>query len=135
MVLVTYSNFDDISSNQIQLLQSSKNSSKLSSRPSSRFRGSSRRSKSRIKSINIDRQIHGPLGSNSVDNSLDDSIGTNGIDLARFDNFEAAVTIVVVIARSAQRCSNTSVDVAVIGEQALLRGVVKVSAVVYGRNF
>lgn len=61
---------------------------------------------------------------------LDDPINTNGVDLTSLDNLEATVAIVVVVRGPTQRRTDTSMDVRVVLQQALLCRVVEVSAVV-----
>lgn len=67
---------------------------------------------------------------NSVVDLLDDTFHTNSIDLSRLDDLKAAISIILVIAGTAQCRADTGMDVRVIGEQALLRRMVEVRAVV-----
>lgn len=130
----TYSNLDDICSNQVEILESSQNGPQLSSRPPTSLRGTSCGCKCRIKSINVNRQINRLRGTNTVDDLLDDAPRANGVDLAGLDNLEATVAIIVVVTGATKGGSDTSVDVGVVGEQAFLVGMVEVGAMVDGGN-
>ena len=84
----------------------------------------------RVEGVDIQRQVHGELGANSVPDPLDDAVGADGIDLAGFHDLEAAVAVVLVIARPAESGADTGVDVGVVAQQALLSGMVEVRSVV-----
>ena len=55
-----------------------------------------------------------------------------GVDVARLDAREAAVAVVVVVREAGEGGADAGVDVGVVGEEALLGGVVEVGAVVDG---
>lgn len=63
---------------------------------------------------------------------FDDALGTDLVDFAGLDDLKAAVAVVLVVAGPAQGRADAGVDVGVVGEQALLSGVVEVGAVVDG---
>ena len=84
----------------------------------------------RVEGVDIQRQVHGVLGAHAVPDPLDDAVGADGIDLSSLDDLEAAVAVVLVIARPAESGTDTGVDVGVVAQQALLRGMVEVRAVV-----
>lgn len=54
----------------------------------------------------------------------------DGVDLARLDDLESAVAVILVVRGTGERGADASVDVAVVGEEAFLAGVVEVRAVV-----
>ncbi len=54
----------------------------------------------------------------------------DGVDGARLDDLEAAVAVVLVVGGAGERGADAGVDVAVVGEEAFLAGVVEVRAVV-----
>lgn len=58
------------------------------------------------------------------------SVGANLINLAGLDNLKTAVSVILIVTRSAQRRANAGVNVRVIAKQALLGSVVEVCAVV-----
>lgn len=55
----------------------------------------------------------------------------NRVNLPSFDNLKPTVAVVLIVARSRQCRANAGVDIAVIREQSLKRGMVEISAVVY----
>jgi len=83
-----------------------------------------------IKRINVQRQVYWPGSSNTVPDLLDNSLHSNCVDFTRFNDFKSAVPIVLVVARSAECGSDTSVDVGIISKQTFLGCVVKVCAMV-----
>jgi hypothetical protein len=84
----------------------------------------------RIESIDVDAEIDWFLGTYSVSDLLDDTVGPNLVNLACLNNFEAAISIVLVVTWARERCADTCVDVGVIGEQTLLGSMVEVCAVI-----
>lgn len=84
----------------------------------------------RIQSINIQTQVNGVCRPDSIPDLLDNPIDSNCINFPCFHNFKPAISIILVIRRSAQRRADAGVDVGVIFEQALLSGMVEVGAVV-----
>ena len=87
---------------------------------------------SRIKSININREIHWPLQPDSISNLLDNSFHPNRIYLPRLHDFKSAISIVVIVTQPAQRRAYASVDVGIIGQQPLLMRVVEVRSMIDG---
>lgn len=65
----------------------------------------------RIQGVDIDTQVHGLLGAYSVLDLLDDAVNTNLVDLARLNDLETAVAVVVVVGGARQRGADTGVDV------------------------
>lgn len=61
---------------------------------------------------------------------LDDACGANGINLTGFHDLKSTIPIVVVVGQSAQRRADAGMNVAVVSQKTLLRGVIEVSAVV-----
>ena len=90
---------------------------------------------SRIKSVNVDTQIHGLLGAYPVLDLLDNAIDANLVDFACLDNLKAAVAVIFVVGRSRQRRADAGVDVGVVLKETLLCGVEEVGAVVYAGLF
>ena len=90
---------------------------------------------SRIQSIDIDTQIHGFRSPDSILDLLDNPGHANRIDFPCFDDFESAVSIVVVVGQAGQGGADAGVDVGVVGQQAFFVGVVEVGAVVDGGLF
>lgn len=150
----TYSNLHDISSNQIEVLQSTKYGAKLASGPATRLRGTGGGSDfaprsadihsnvssilsltSRVESVDIQRKVDGVLCADTVNDLLDDAIRANLVNLASLHNLEATVSIVLVVTGSAERRADTSVDVGVVAQQTLLSGMIEVGAVVDAGNF
>ena len=70
---------------------------------------------------------------NSFVDLLNDALCPDGINFSRFNYVKAAVPIVLVVAQSAECCSNSSMNVRVISKQSFLTRVVEVCAVVYRR--
>ena len=85
---------------------------------------------SRIQGIDIDGQVHRSVCTHAFPDLLDNSIRTNLVYVSGFDNLEATVSVILIIRRTAESCSNPSVDVGIIGQQTFLAGVVEVCAVV-----
>ncbi len=54
----------------------------------------------------------------------------DGVDGARLDDLEAAIAVVLVVGGAGEGGADAGVDVAVVGEEAFLAGVVEVGAVV-----
>jgi len=85
---------------------------------------------SRIQGIDIDAQIDGLLRPDAFSDLPDDAMHANGVNLARLDDLEAAVTVILVVRGAGERGADAGVDVAVVGEETFLAGVVEVGAVV-----
>lgn len=132
--MITYSNFNNVGSDKVQVLQTSEDGAELSGGPTACLRSASGRGKSRVEGVDINGEVHRVLGADPVDDSLDDTFCANGVDFAGFDNLETAVAVIVVITWATESGTDTSVDVGIVGEQAFLRSVVKVRAVVNGRD-
>lgn len=85
---------------------------------------------SRIQGVDIDAQIDGLLGPDAFSDLLDDAMSADGVDGAGLDNLEAAVAVVFVVGGAGEGGADAGVDVAVVGEETFLAGVVEVRAVV-----
>lgn len=84
----------------------------------------------RVERVDVDAEVDGLLGADAVADLLDDAVDTDGVDLARLNDLEATVAVVLVVGQAGKRGADTSVDVGVVGEQALLSSMVEVRAVV-----
>lgn len=89
-----------------------------------------RRLTSRIEGINVDAKIYWLFGANAVLQLVDNTLHTNGVNLACFNDLEAAVAVVLVIGRTAESGTDTGVNVCVVGKKSFLGSVPEVSAVV-----
>jgi hypothetical protein len=85
---------------------------------------------SRIQGIDIDAQVDGVLQPNPLPDLLDDSISADLVNLPRLDDLETAVAVVLVVRRAGKGGADTGVDVGVVFEEAFLRGVEEIGAVV-----
>lgn len=85
---------------------------------------------SRVERVDVQAQVHGISGTHALADLLDDAVRPDGVDLARLDDLEAAVPVVLVIRGPAERRADAGVDVGVVLEEALLRRVVEVRPVV-----
>jgi len=149
--MATYRDFDNVGCDQVDAIEPAQDRPQLSRRPASRLGGARSRSNcdsgcqsnrtrllfgvwsthtSRVERVDVERQVDGVLGPDAVPDLLDDAVGADGVDLAGLDDLKAAVPVVLVVARPAQRRADPGVDVRVVPEQALLRGVVEVRPVV-----
>lgn len=127
---LTYRDFDYIGGNEVEIFQPPQDGPKLSRGPSSGLWGACSGRKGRVKRVNVDRQVHGSRGTDTVHNLLNDPRCANGVDLSGFDNLESAVAVVVVIAGSTEGGPDAGVDVGIVDQEALHGGVVEVCAVV-----
>jgi hypothetical protein len=84
----------------------------------------------RVERVNVDAEVDRLLGANPLPDLLNDTISANLVDLARLDDLEAAVAVVLIIRRSRQCSADSSMDVSVIGKKTFLRGMEEVGAVV-----
>lgn len=87
---------------------------------------------SRIKSVNVDAEVDRVLSANSVLDLLDDAIDANLVNLTCLDNLEAAVAIVLIVRWPRQGCTDSSMDVGVVGQKTFLSSVEEVGAMVDG---
>ena len=86
---------------------------------------------SRIQRIDVDAEIYWFLA-HSLADFLNDTFCADGVDFSRFDDFEAAIAVVVVVAHAGKGGADAGVDVGVVGEETFGVGVVEVGAVVDG---
>lgn len=110
----THSNLDDVRRHNVQALQTSNDGSQLAGRPASRLGRSGGGGEGRIQCVDIERQVDGAIA-DSLEDLLNDAVRTDLIHLARLDDLEAAVAVVIVIAWPAKGCPDTGVDVAIVG--------------------
>lgn len=68
-------------------------------------------------------------------NLLDDAVHSNCINLSCLHYLKSTISIIFIVTWAAQSCSDSSVDVAVVGQQAFLRGMVEICAVVDAGDF
>lgn len=87
---------------------------------------------SRVESVDVDAEVDGILGADSVLDPLDDTVSTDLVDLTGLDDLEAAVAVVLVVRRPGQGCADSSMYVGVVGKEAFLRSVEEVGSVVDG---
>ena len=59
---------------------------------------------------------------------LDDTGGTNGVDLSGLDDLESDIAIVLIVGHAGQGCTDASMNIRVVLQQALHGRVVEVSA-------
>ena len=130
----TYSNFHNISSDKVEVLQTAEDGPQLTGGPATGLRSSSGRGKGRVEGVNIDKEVDRVLGADALNNALDDAVSANGVDLTSLNNLETAVTVVLVVAGTREGSADTGVDAGVVGEETLHGGVVEVGSVVDGRN-
>jgi hypothetical protein len=90
---------------------------------------------SRIQSINIQTQINRILRPHPLLYPVNNPLGPNDINFTGLDNLKPAIPIILIVARPAKRGANARVDIGVVAEEAFLRGVVEVRAVVDGGYF
>lgn len=126
----TYRNLNYVGANQVHVLKAANDTPQLSRRPAAGLGGARGGCKGGIEGVDVDGQVDGVLGANAVEDALDDAVGADLVNLARLDDLEATVPVVLVVAGPAERRADAGVDVGVVGQEALLRCVVKVGAVV-----
>lgn len=85
---------------------------------------------SRVQSVNVQAEVDRVLRAHTLANLLDDALGSDGVNLARLYNLEAAVAVILVVRRTAERRADAGVDVGIVAEQAFHRCVVEVGAVI-----
>lgn len=68
-----------------------------------------------IQRIDINTQVHWLCSPNSVPDLLDNTRRANGIDLARFGDFEAAIAVILVVTETGQGGADAGVNVRVVG--------------------
>ena len=88
-----------------------------------------------IKRVDVKREIDWLGSTNAILDLLDDTIHSDGIDLSRFYNLKSTVSIVLIVTGATQCCSDSSVDVGVVGQKTFLGSMIEVCAVVDASNF
>lgn len=83
-----------------------------------------------IQSININTQIDRFLRADPLLDLPNDAVHANGVDLTCLDNFETAIAVILIVTWTGQRGTDTDMDVAVVCQQAVLRRMIKVCAMV-----
>lgn len=121
---------DDVGADEVDAVEAADDGAELARRPAARLGRTGGRGKGRVEGVDVDGQVDGPLGADAVADLLDDAVHADGVDLAGLDDLEAAVAVVLVVGQARQRRADAGVDVRVVGQQALLRRVVEVGAVV-----
>lgn len=132
--IIRWRHLHDISPDQVNFLEPSNDSSQLPCTPPSSLRGSGSRCERGIKSVNIDRQVHGISGADPVDNLLDDAIHADGVNFPSLDDLEAYVAVIFVVAGAAEGRANSGMDVGVVLEKTLLGCVVLFSLLISAKN-
>ena len=123
---------DEIGGDEIDALEPPDDGPELPGGPAAGLRGAGRGREGRVQGVDVDGEVDGVGGADAVADGLDDAGGADAVDVARLDPGEAAVAVVVVVAEAGERGADAGVDAAVVGQQALLRRVVEVRAVVDG---
>lgn len=148
--IISRGDFDDISGDEVNALQTTNDGSELTSGPATSLwstrcwsdcclsvlaDGTGRpRLTSWIKSINVDGQIDWLLKTNTISDLLDDTIHADGINLSGLNNLKSTVSVVLIITGSAQGCANSRMDVCIVGKKSLLSSVIEVCTVVDTRD-
>lgn len=86
----------------------------------------------RIKSVNVDAKIDGFAGTDPISDFIDNTSRPNRVDLARLDDLESAVAVVVVIAEAGQGGTNAGVNIGIVGQKAFPVRVEEIGAVIDG---
>jgi hypothetical protein len=60
---------------------------------------------------------------------LDDALCADGVNLSSLDYFKTTVSVVLVVRKAAESCSDASMDVGIISEKAFLAGMVEIGSV------
>ena len=68
-----------------------------------------------VKGIDVDGEVDGLLGTDSIADFPDDAGHANCVDFTCLYDFKAAIPIVVVIAQAAQSRTDAGMDVGVVG--------------------
>ncbi|KAH9864871.1 hypothetical protein IAQ61_008816 [Plenodomus lingam] len=118
-------NLNNICRNEVDALKTANNGAEFTSGPAASLWCASW-----VKGINVDTQVYGLVGADSVLDLLDDTIGTDLVDLSSLNNLKTTVTIVFIVRWSRQRRADAGMDIGVIGQEAFLCSVVEVGAVV-----
>ena len=66
---------------------------------------------------------------------LNNTLRPNPINLSRFHNFESAIPIILIIAETTQRRSNTSMNIRIVPQQTLLTRMPKVRSMINASLF
>lgn len=83
-----------------------------------------------VKGINVNAQVDGLGQADSVSDLFDDAVHADGVDFAGFNDLEATVAVIVVVAEARECGADAGVDIGVIGQETLFVGVEKVRPVV-----
>ena len=154
--VVSRSDFNDICSGQVDALKATDDRADLASRPSAGLRRTRGRSESRVDGVDVDRKIDRrvlALGTNvsnagytqatipserltnAVVDLLNNSGGANGVNLPGLYNLKSDISVVVVVRQTTQRRADTRVNVGVVLQKALHRGMVEVRSMVDACDF
>lgn len=125
---------DDIGTDEVHVLKAADDSPELSGGPAAGLGCSGGGRKRRVESVDVDGHVHGIRRADAVNDLLDDAVDADLVDGARFDDLEADVAVVFVVAGPRERRADPGVDVGVVAEESFLRRVVEVCAVVDGRD-
>ncbi len=83
-----------------------------------------------IKSINVDGQVDWFGSADTVFDLLDDSGHSDSINLSGLDNLKPTISVIFIVTGTTQSCSDTSMNVGIVGEQAFLGCMVEVGTMV-----
>lgn len=95
--VVSRGHLDHIRRNQVDSLQPPHNRPQLPRTPPTCLWRPSRRRKCWIERVYVYAQINGILMSNPFMNFLDDPFHANSVNLPRFDDMEAAVSVILIV--------------------------------------
>ncbi len=133
--IVRRRHLDNVRAHEIHPLQPPDDRPQLPRAPPARLRRPRRGRERRIQGIDVDAQVDGVVRPDAIADRLDDARCADGVDVPRLDAAEATIAVVGVVAQPGQGGADPGVDVGVVGQQALLAGVVEVGAVVDGGLF
>lgn len=119
---------DDISSDDIHALESAQDGAEFAGGPAACFGGARCGSEGWVEGVDVDAEVDwlvggfglgvgvrgGGGGPDTVADTLDYSCCTDGVNLAGFDDLEAAVAVVVVVGGSREGSADPGVDVGVV---------------------
>lgn len=86
----------------------------------------------RIKSINVNAEVDRFAGSNPISDFLDNASRPNRIDLARLDDLESTVAVVIIVAEAGQGGANARVNICIVGQKAFSVRMEEIGTVVDG---
>lgn len=85
---------------------------------------------SRVQGVNVDTEIHRLARADSIYYFLDNPGRPDRVNRTSFDNFEAAIAVIFIVAETRQGCPDASMNIGVVGEQTFQVGMIKVGPMV-----